>query len=138
MSHPPRYQGASENPETAAMPRRDPAHDTSELPLEQPPGRTILIQTSRLAGFRHHEAPTLWQALRTHPGLTLGREADNPHDPDAVALYWRGRKLGYLPRGENFVVARLLDRNRTLSARIERLQPKAESNHRVRVQVLMH
>lgn len=111
---------------------------TAASPLEQALGRSLLIQTSRLAGFRHHQAPALWQALRNDPGLTLAREADNPHDPDAVALLWRGRKLGYLPRGENFLVARLLDRQRSLSARIERLVPKAESNHRIRVQVLLH
>jgi hypothetical protein len=69
--------------------------------------------------------------------LTLERERDNPHDPDAVALHWRGRKLGYLPRGENLVAARLLDRQRPLSARIERLDPTAQRNARIRIEVLM-
>jgi hypothetical protein len=101
-------------------------------------GRRILIQHTALAGFRHHAAPQLWPALVPNALLTLRREADNPHDPDAVALYWRGCKLGYLPRGENLVVARLLDRRRPLSARIEGLAAAAERNRRIRLAVLLH
>ncbi len=101
-------------------------------------GRCILIQRATLSGFRHHAAPRLWSALQRRALLTLAREADNPYDADAVALYWRGQKLGYLPRGENLVVARLLDRRRHLSARIERLLPDAGHNARIRLEVLMH
>ena len=32
-------------------------------------------------------------------------ERDNPHDPDAVALYFEGAKIGFVPRGENGVMA---------------------------------
>jgi hypothetical protein len=101
-------------------------------------GRRITIQHTTLSGFRHHEAPLLWAALRPRSLLTLEHEADNPHDPHAVILRWRGRKLGYLPRGENLVVATLLDRQRCLSARIERLSPNAACNARIGVEVLMH
>jgi hypothetical protein len=101
-------------------------------------GHEISIQHSTLAGFRHHDAPQLWPALAKREHLELRREADNPHDPNAVALCWRGRKLGYLPRGENLVAARLLDRSRNLSARIERLTPSAEHNRRISIEVLLH
>jgi len=97
-----------------------------------------VIQHSRLAGFRHHGAPGLWPALRTGTVLTLAAEQGNPHDPDAVAVVWNGRKLGYLPRGENLVVARLLARSRCLSARIRRLCPNAEHNRQLELDVLMH
>jgi hypothetical protein len=105
---------------------------------EQTLGRRIVIQHSRLAGFRHHAAPRFWAALRGRTSLFLSREPDNPHDPDAVALHWRGHKLGYLPRGENFLVARLLDEQRCLSAQVERLSPNAEHDHRVALAVLLH
>ena len=103
-----------------------------------PLGRLITIQRTRLAGFRHHSAPLLWPVLQAKALLTLQREPDNPHDSNAVALCWRGRKLGYLPRGENLVAARLLDRNRNLSARISALFPNAERNARIRLDLLMH
>jgi hypothetical protein len=101
-------------------------------------GRRIAIQRTTLSGFRHYDAPRLWLALRPNVFLTLEREHDNPHDDDAVALRWRGHKLGYLPRSENLVVARLLDRERSLSARIVRLAPDAERNARIGIEVLMH
>jgi hypothetical protein len=100
-------------------------------------GRRILIQRSNLAGFRHHRACDVWPALRKDAFLTLERDAENPHDPDAVAIRWKGRKLGYLPRGENFLVARLLERERPLSARVEGLRARAQPNRRIRA-VLMH
>jgi hypothetical protein len=102
-----------------------------------PPPRQIRLQQTSLAGFRHHEAPDLWDALSRRARLCLAREADNPHDPNAVALLWRGRKLGYLPRGENLVAARLLDRSRSLSARIARLDPGADYNRRIGIEVLL-
>lgn len=102
-----------------------------------PVARVVRLQRSTLAGFRHHEAPQLWPALARRAPLTLDREADNPYDANAVALRWRGRKLGYLPRGENLVAARLLDRQRQLCARIERLDPNAERNARIGIEVIL-
>jgi len=101
-------------------------------------GRRILIQRTDLAGLRHHQAPRLWDALRRDAPLTLERDATNPYDPDAVAVHWKGLKLGYLPRGGNFMVARLLDGKRTVSAKIEVLSRSAVPNRRIRVAVLMH
>jgi hypothetical protein len=103
-----------------------------------PLGREVILQHCAVAGFRHHQAPWLWPALRRREPLTLRREPDNPHDPDAVALYWRGEKLGYLPRGENLVAARLLDHRRNLGARVEALRADAEGNQRIRVAVFMY
>jgi hypothetical protein len=100
-------------------------------------GRPLVIQHSRLAGFRHHAAPDSWPALRPGSPLTLSAEADNPHDPQAVAIYWRGRKLGYLPRAENLVAARLLARRRPLGGRIRRLLPKADHDQRLQIEVLL-
>jgi hypothetical protein len=100
-------------------------------------GRPLVIQHSRLAGFSHHAAPALWPALHAGTSLNLTAEEDNPHDPQAVAVYWRGRKLGYLPRTENLVAARLLARHRALGARICRLRPEANDDRRMELEVLM-
>lgn len=117
---------------------RKPTQATLELVLPQNAGgRRVVIQRSAVAGFRHHEAPLLWPTLRAGTPLDLVRETDNTADADAVAVYWRGRKLGYLPRGENLMAASLLDRRRGLSARIQRLAPRAERNRRLCIEVLM-
>lgn len=114
-------------------------HPSVSLALSEELGRQpLVIQHSRLAGFRHHAAPQIWPALSRGAALSLSAEGDNPHDPDAVAVYWNGAKLGYLPRGENLVAARLLARHRRLSARVRRLVPRAESDRRLELDILMH
>lgn len=100
-------------------------------------GRSRVIQLCTLAGYRHHAAPSLLQALKPTTALQLQREPDNPHDPEAVALCWRGVKLGYLPRTENFVAARLLDSERQLCARVHHVDRSADSNHRISLEVLL-
>jgi hypothetical protein len=41
--------------------------------------------------------------------LELVRDEDNKHDPDAVALYFKDYKLGYIPAHENETISQLLD-----------------------------
>jgi hypothetical protein len=127
---------------TAQTPARVECQEPGQVALDlHPPeaarGHGVVIQRSAVVGFRHHEAPLLWPTLHAGAPLDLVREADNATDADAVAVYWRGRKLGYLPRGENLMAASLLDRRRDLSARIHRLAPRAERNRRLCIEVLM-
>jgi len=70
----------------------------------------LLVQNSPLAGFRYHAAATVWRELRVGDALELARESDNPHDANAIAVLWRGHKLGYVPRQENAALAWGLDR----------------------------
>ena len=86
----------------------------------------LLVQSSPLAGYRYHAAAQLWPQLRVGDPLELRREPDNPHDPNAVSVSWRGRRLGYLPRRENAAAAWGLDRGQPLRARISRLAPRGQ------------
>ena len=79
------------------------------------------MQDSPLAGFRYADAAALWPQLRQGDALDLVREADNPHDANAVRVEWQGHKLGYVPRRENSAVAWGLDRGVRLRARIRSL-----------------
>jgi hypothetical protein len=92
----------------------------------------LLVQSSPLAGFRYHEAPELFPELRIGDRLDLVRESDNPHDPDAVRVEWRGRRLGYVPRRENSALAWAMDRGEPVTARISTL--RAHRNPRLRVE----
>lgn len=81
----------------------------------------LVVQSSPLAGWRYAEAAEVWPLLKPGDPLDLVREADNPHDPDAVRVQWRGRKLGYVPRRQNAAIAWGLDRGAPLRARISRM-----------------
>lgn len=95
----------------------------------------LVVQSSNLAGFRYHAAAAVWDELRVGDVLELAREADNPHDPNAVSLSWRGRKLGYVPRRDNEVLAWSLDRGEVLRARISRLAAHPNPARRIEFEV---
>jgi hypothetical protein len=99
------------------------------------PSVRLIVQSSALAGFRYHAAAEVWDQLRAGDALIMARERDNPHDGNAVSLSWRGRKLGYVPRRENAVLAWGLDRGEPLRARISRLSQHPNPARRIEFEV---
>ena len=97
----------------------------------------ILVQSSPLAGFRYYAGEALWQDMREGDRLTLVREADNPHDANAVRIEWRGQKLGYLPRAENRSVAAAMDGGEAVDARIAKLRQHRNPWQRVLIEVFV-
>jgi hypothetical protein len=97
--------------------------------------KRIFLQQSLLAGFQYYEARALWHRLRPGALLELRRNPENPVDPKAVEVYWRGHKLGHLPRTDNAIIARLLDRRMKLRARIQTLRTSENPWERVQVRV---
>lgn len=77
-----------------------------------------LLLRCRLRGIFYYEAASLFaaDALKIGQALCLKREVANPHDYFAVAVYHQnGKKIGYLPREQNRVIANLLDQCENLS-----------------------
>jgi hypothetical protein len=107
------------------------------LAQEQVASVRLLVQSSPLAGFRYHAAAQVWEQLRVGDRLELYREPDNPHDANAIAVAWRGRKLGYLPRRDNAALAWGLDRGERLQARISRLAPHPNPARRIEIEVFV-
>jgi hypothetical protein len=102
---------------------------------ERSPSLRLLVQESSLAGYRYAAASEVWPLLRVGDPLELSREPDNPHDPNAIRVEWRGRKLGYVPRRENAALAWGLERGEPLRARITRLEPHPNPARRLRFEV---
>ena len=88
-----------------------------------------------LAGFRHHRAGGIWPFLKPGLELRLRREPWNRHDPQAVAVYYRQEKLGYLPRTDNAAVARWPDQGRALRASIAALGADAQRGGRLQLRL---
>ncbi len=95
----------------------------------------LLVQSSPLAGFRYAEAARVWPLLQLGDALDLVREANNPHDANAVRIEWRGRKLGYVPRRENAALAWGMDRGTPLRARVSRLAEHPNPARRIEFEV---
>jgi len=97
----------------------------------------LLVQSSPVAGYRYYAAGQVWNELRIGDALELVREADNPHDRNAVAVAWRGRKLGYVPKRDNAALAWGLDRGERLQARVSRLSTHPNPARRIEFQVFV-
>jgi hypothetical protein len=95
----------------------------------------LVVQSSNLAGFRYHAAAEVFSELRAGDALELAREPDNPHDPNAVSLSWRGHKLGYVPRRDNGTLAWSLDRGDALRARISRVTTHPNPARRIEFEI---
>lgn len=105
---------------------------------EPPAGKVrLLVQSSPLAAFRFYEAADAWPQLQVGDPLELERQVDNPHDPRAVVVSWRGRVLGYVPRRENAALAWAMDRGERLHARISRLTTHPDPRRRLEFEVYL-
>ena len=101
----------------------------------QEPRVRLLVQSSPLAGYRYGEGAEVWPLLREGDALTLVPEPGNPHDPNAVRVEWRGRKLGYVPRRQNAALAWGLARGTPLRARVSRLAEHPNPARRIEFEV---
>lgn len=95
-----------------------------------------LIESS-VAGFRYYRGEEILRKLEPGRPLDLKREPRNPFDYDAVEIYHENEKLGYIPRSESAVIAQLMDKGVTLTARISGIRDSGTPNERVGVAVGM-
>lgn len=80
----------------------------------------VVLETY-LAGYSNYQNEHLDEVLLPGTILTLIREPDNVHDSKAVALYFEGNKVGYIPRFINETIARFLDHQKRLLGRIKEI-----------------
>ena len=95
----------------------------------------ILVQTSFVAGFQHHDGKRLFSKMRVGDALSLVREAHNAHDANAIRVEWQGNIIGYVPRNENETLARQIDFGNRLHGRITRLSRHRDPNRRVEMEI---
>lgn len=97
----------------------------------------VILQTSPVAGFQYHAGRALFPLMQVGDRLSLQREPDNPHDPKAVRVEWRGAMIGFAPRADNVDLARLMDRGARVEGRILHLQQSRDPWKRVLFEVLI-
>lgn len=57
-----------------------------------------LLASFYIAGFQYHDGACVLDNLKVGKKLKLVPEFDNPHDSEAVAIYWKKAHLGYVPQ----------------------------------------
>ncbi|MGV8125362.1 MAG: HIRAN domain-containing protein [Candidatus Xenobiia bacterium LiM19] len=92
--------------------------------LPMPFAREILLLETCVAGTAYAEGiEEIGRDLSTGDLLVLRREPSNPYDEKAILILdGRGRKLGYVPRRKNEVLAHLMDAGKYIFAKVEEKQ----------------
>lgn len=101
------------------------------------PGPTTLLLETPVAGFRYHAGERAWPRMHQGDPVALVREPDNPHDDKAVAVFWQGAKLGYIPRADNTVIANLLDQGALVGGRIQAMHADKQPWERLEIRIQM-
>jgi len=91
-----------------------------------------------VAGAGQHHAAAL-QSDFAQPGrpLTLLRDPDNPHDPNAIAVHAGGERVGWVPRELAAELAPELDAGRRWSAVVLREQRASPRDPRTGLTMLL-
>lgn len=107
------------------------------LPSVATARRTVVLNRCHVAGFQFHEGIEARQQIQVGDELRVVAEPENPHDRYAVALHWKGRHIGYVPRRENRHLSRMLRSDVPLVATVTQSIPDADPWRAVRVDVAM-
>ncbi len=95
-----------------------------------PFSRDLLVMNCHVAGASHVEGmKELITKLKPGMRLKLIREPENEYDSMAVRLYWGNTRIGYLPRRNNEVIARLMDYGKYFYAVISRVTPYSSAEN---------
>lgn len=95
----------------------------------------IYLNSPYIAGFQYYNGSELEKYLKKNDELTLQRQPENPHDYFAVEVFRKNQKLGYLPRTDNKIVARMMDQSVKVKARIGHINPEEGAYRRIKLRV---
>jgi hypothetical protein len=95
----------------------------------------IYLESVYIAGFQYYKGVEIEKDLQEKDLLDLKRQAENQHDHFAVEVYRGEHKLGYLPRSENKIIARMMDQDVNMKAIIRSIDPEASPFRRVKIGV---
>ena len=97
--------------------------------------RSRNILDCHIAGFTYYDGLDVIEQLKLGTQVTLMAEPSNPHDPEAVAIYYENTKLGYVPQAKNSIVSQLLyfGYSDIIDARINNHNPEANTENQFRI-----
>ncbi len=76
-----------------------------------------------IAGYYYYDGQLIENQLNPGTPLRLQREPDNKYDSNAVAVYYKQHKLGFIPRKDNKVIAGMMDGGIKIDASIFNIIP---------------
>ena len=93
----------------------------------QPYVKEVHLFDSYVADTTHVEDQSVFETLAVGQQLSLTRENLNSHDSNAILVFTNDqRKIGYVPRRDNLIFARLMDAGKLLVAKLNRVEHKGK------------
>ena len=110
-----------------------------ELTIPKPFEKDIFLFDTYVAGTTHIEGiEELERHLNRNDKLEFFREADNQYDKQAIVIKTiDGVKIGYVPKQDNVIFARLMDAGKLLFGRITSKEKKG-SWVKIYIKVFLH
>ena len=91
-----------------------------------------------IAGFNYYDGAIVFQKLKIGTKLRLVLEPTNIYDDNAIALYYKKHKIGFVPKSDNHEMAAVLKAGHNIfKAYIQKLSPDAEPYEQVRIVVFV-
>lgn len=99
--------------------------------------KSIYYMDCNVAGFKYWDGIEVFNQLRIGEELQLVREKDNGHDPEAIAVYWKESKLGFIPRTMNTDLSKFIDMGHgdIFKVLINRISPDEVPNNQIGIVV---
>jgi hypothetical protein len=110
---------------TAWLTGRDHVFTAEKKPIK---AKYKKLYTGSVAGMYYYDAESVLPSIVHMDELELRREPANRYDHRAIEVYFKGRKLGYVARVDNEVLANLMDGGTKLFARAK-VKQQQESYH---------
>lgn len=101
-----------------------------QLAIEKPFSREIFLFNTYIAGLPYvRDIKKLSRKLHVGDEVLLIREPSNTHDELAIVVHnTKDMKLGYVPRINNGVIARLMDAGKNIIARVSKVEDRAKED----------
>lgn len=92
------------------------------------------LERFTIAGFSYYEGCIAFKNLKIGTKLTLKAEPTNPYDKNAIEIYYKKYKLGYVPREINRIISKLLLCGiNVFEARIQRISQEEHTEEQIGV-----
>ena len=98
-----------------------------------------LLVSCNVAGFSHYAGCVVFNELKIGTPLHLVREDENPHDHDAVAIFYGDTHIGYVPSSKNDQLATMLDLGYgdIFEVYVQGLDPMAHPENQVQIGIFI-
>jgi hypothetical protein len=100
--------------------------------------KEIFLQNIVVAGTGYCDAiEDVFPQLQTDAVLRLQRDPDNKYDELAVAIYFGDTRIGWVPRKQNEVLARLMDAGKNCCMRVKKFYTEQDCWKHIEGQIIM-